>query len=325
MKAILWGLLSSMFFSATFIVNRAMNVSGTSWAWTASLRFLLALPILLILVLVQKKFTPLWMEMKKHPFAWLAWGTLAGIGFYSLLSFSSLFGPSWLIAGTWQVTILAGALISPLFYVTIQTADGNKKVRGNIPLKTLGISTFILAGVILMQVKEAENITLSQFVLGFLPVVMAAFLYPLGNRKMMEVCKGKLDTFQRVLGMAIGSIPLSIIYAIYGFYTTGMPTAPQFSQAFILAMSSGVIATMTFFHATDLAKENLALLGAVEATQSGSMIFTVLGEVFLLNGRMPTGIALAGMMIIVIGMIINSMLNKKTKLSQTAPSPTLSK
>ncbi|MEK1832320.1 multidrug resistance efflux transporter family protein [Priestia megaterium] len=74
-----------------------------------------------------KKFTLLWMEMKKHPFAWLGWGTLAGIGFYSLLSFSSLFGPSWLIAGTWQVTILAGALISPLFYVTIQTADGNKK------------------------------------------------------------------------------------------------------------------------------------------------------------------------------------------------------
>ncbi|MEK1832318.1 multidrug resistance efflux transporter family protein [Priestia megaterium] len=60
-----------------------------------------------------------------------------------------------------------------------------------------------------------------------------------------------------------------------------------------------------------MAKENLGLLGAVEATQSGSMIFTVLGEVFLLNGRMPTGIALAGMTIIVIGMIMNSMLNKK--------------
>ncbi|MGV4967796.1 multidrug resistance efflux transporter family protein, partial [Priestia aryabhattai] len=37
-----------------------------------------------------------------------------------------------------------------------QTADGNKKVRGNIPLKTLSVSTFILVGVILMQVKEAE-------------------------------------------------------------------------------------------------------------------------------------------------------------------------
>jgi hypothetical protein len=90
-------------------------------------------------------------------------------------------------------------------------------------------------------------------------------------------------------------------------------------------MSSGVIATMTFFHATDLAKENLALLGAVEATQSGSMIFTVFGEVFLLNGRVPTGIALAGMMVIVIGMIMNSMLNKKTKLSSAGPSRTLSK
>lgn len=41
MRAILLGLLSSAFFSATFIINRAMNVSGTSWAWTASFRFYL--------------------------------------------------------------------------------------------------------------------------------------------------------------------------------------------------------------------------------------------------------------------------------------------
>jgi hypothetical protein len=39
----------------------------------------------------------------------------------------------------------------------------------------------------------------------------------------------------------------------------------------------------------------------------------------------PTGIALAGMMVIVIGMIMNSMLNKKTKLSSAGPSRTLSK
>jgi hypothetical protein len=45
MRAILLGILSSAFFSATFIINRVMNVSGTSWAWTASFRFLFALPI----------------------------------------------------------------------------------------------------------------------------------------------------------------------------------------------------------------------------------------------------------------------------------------
>ena len=55
----------------------------------------------------------------------------------------------------------------------------------------------------------------------------------------------------------------------------------------MLALCSGVIATMTFFFATDLAKDNLALLGAVEATQAGTMVFTVLGEIVFLNGSFP--------------------------------------
>lgn len=33
MRAVLVGILSSLFFSATFIINRAMNLGGTSWAW----------------------------------------------------------------------------------------------------------------------------------------------------------------------------------------------------------------------------------------------------------------------------------------------------
>lgn len=64
MRAILLGLLSSAFFSATFIINRAMNVSGTSWAWTASFRFLFALPILFLIVLFRKNFRGLWEELK---------------------------------------------------------------------------------------------------------------------------------------------------------------------------------------------------------------------------------------------------------------------
>ncbi len=89
MRAILLGLLSSAFFSATFIINRAMNVSGTSWAWTASFRFLFALPILFLIVLFRKNLRGLWEELKKHPLAWIGWGSVAGIGFYSLLSFCS--------------------------------------------------------------------------------------------------------------------------------------------------------------------------------------------------------------------------------------------
>ena len=316
MRAILLGILSSAFFSATFIINRAMNVSGTSWAWTASFRFLFALPILFLIVLFRKNLRPLWSEMRKHPFAWLGWGSLAGIGFYSLLSFAAVFSPAWLVAGTWQVTILAGLLLSPLFFITIETKTGTKRVRGKIPLRSLYVSLFIIIGVICMQATEAGHITATQFISGFLPVVLAAFLYPFGNRKMMEVVGGRLDTFQRVLGMAIGSLPIAIILAIYGFGATGIPTSGQMLQGFLLALCSGVIATMTFFFATDLAKDNLSLLGAVEATQAGTMVFTVLGEMIFLNGSFPIGLSLIGMIIIMAGMVANSILNRSVPVAK---------
>ena len=71
---------------------------------------------------------------------------------------------------------------------------------------------------------------------------------------MMELVGGRLDTFQRVLGMAIGSLPITILLGVYGFSTTGIPTSSQMLQGLLLALCSGVIATMTFFFATDLAK-----------------------------------------------------------------------
>ncbi|MBG9796679.1 multidrug resistance efflux transporter family protein [Brevibacillus laterosporus] len=313
MRAVLVGILSSLFFSATFIINRAMNLGGTSWAWTASLRFILALPFLFLIVLFRKNLGNLIREMAKHPFQWLLWGTAGGVGFYSLLSFAAIYGPSWLTSGTWQVTILAGALLSPLFFVTLQTDMGLTRVRQAIPFKSLRFSFIILIGVILMQVNQAGHISAQAFLLGFIPVVIGAFLYPLGNRKMMELCQGRIDTFQRTLGMAISSLPVAIILGIYGTATVGLPTGSQFVQALLLALFSGVIASILFFLATDMAKNNMGLLAAVESTQSGTMIFTVLGEVILLNGSFPRGLSLLGMIVVIIGMILTSLANGKQK------------
>ena len=36
-------------------------------------------------------------------------------------------------------------------------------------------------------------------------ILIAAFSYPLGNRKMMEYCPPEFSTFQRVFGMVINS------------------------------------------------------------------------------------------------------------------------
>ena len=56
-KAMLYGLLASMFFALTFILNRSMNLGGGYWLWSASLRYLFMVPILWVVVIWQKRDT----------------------------------------------------------------------------------------------------------------------------------------------------------------------------------------------------------------------------------------------------------------------------
>ncbi len=43
--------------------------------------------------------------MKKQPTEWLLW-SVVGFGlFYAPLSFSGAYGPGWLVASTWQMTL----------------------------------------------------------------------------------------------------------------------------------------------------------------------------------------------------------------------------
>ena len=46
MRIILFGVLAALFFSATFVLNRAMSLSGGHWVWSAVLRYAWMLLIL---------------------------------------------------------------------------------------------------------------------------------------------------------------------------------------------------------------------------------------------------------------------------------------
>ena len=71
-------------------------------------------------------------------------------------------------------------------------------------------------------------------------------------------------------------------------------------------MSSGVIATILFFIATDRVRNNQGKLAAVEATQSTEVLFAMVGEMILLHVPLPQPIALLGLGIIIIGMLLHS-------------------
>ncbi|WP_354471928.1 DMT family transporter [Lysinibacillus parviboronicapiens] len=317
MKEIALGILASLFFAVTFILNHAMEMQGGSWLWSASLRYFFMVPFLLVIVFYRKGFSQLTTEMKTQPKAWLLWSFIGFVLFYAPLTFAAAFGPGWLVSGTWQFTIVAGVLLAPLFVSVI----AGKTVRQKIPLISLLISCIILVGILLIQVPQAQSVPLKNLMLGILPVVVAAFAYPLGNRKMMDICGGRIDTFQRVLGMTIASMPAWIVMAFYAIVTVGLPSKAQVLQCLLVGISSGVIATILFFIATDRVRDHQGKLAAVEATQSTEIIFVIIGEVLLLGIAFPDPIALAGLGVIIVGMLLHSyytmLLGKRNSTEQS--------
>ncbi len=117
MKAIVVGILASLFFAVTFILNRAMELSGGSWLWSSSLRFIFMVPFLCLIVIMRGTFAPLLQKMRKKPLSWIKWSFAGFVLFYAPITFAAGYGPGWLVAGTWQITIVAGVLLSPLFYI----------------------------------------------------------------------------------------------------------------------------------------------------------------------------------------------------------------
>jgi drug/metabolite transporter (DMT)-like permease len=306
LRPIFLGICAAFFFAFTFILNRAMELSGGSWIWSASLRYIFMVPFLLLIVMARKNLRPLLQVMRERPTVWLLWSTVGFGLFYAPLCFAAAYAPGWLIAGTWQITIVSGSLLVPFFSQTIETDNGPLKMRGKIPVKGLAISVVILLGIILMQVEQAEHLSIKGLWLGVIPVMITSFAYPLGNRKMMEICKGRLDTYQRVLGMTLASLPLWFLLSLYGLLTSGMPTGEQTFQSLLVALSSGVIATVLFFMATDMVRGNMQKLAAVEATQSMEVLFALAGEWLFLNAAFPSSLSWWGIFMVMFGMVLHS-------------------
>ncbi|MFC5713617.1 multidrug resistance efflux transporter family protein [Thalassorhabdus alkalitolerans] len=320
MREIVIGFLASMFFAVTFILNRSMELSGGSWLWSSSLRFIFMFPFFLLIVFFRRNGKQVLQEIKKQPLPWIMWSFVGFVMFYAPLTYAASYGPGWLIAGTWQITIIAGALLVPFFFTEkVKTAKGMKTVRKKTPKKSLAISLFILAGVLLIQLQHASSLPLHTFIAGILPVLIAACAYPLGNRKMMEISGGRLDTFQRIFGMTLVSLPFWLLLSFIAFIDSGAPSTDQVVQTFIVAVFSGVIATTLFFVATDRVKHNQGKLAAVEATQSTQVLFVLAGEVFLLSSPLPNGLAIGGLFIIMLGMLLHSYLSKLSSPSQRTP------
>ena len=287
------GLLAAALFSSSFVVNKSIQLGGGAWEWTASLRYLLLLPMLAAIVGARRGLAPVLAELRAEPARWVLWSTIGFGLFYAPLAFAVSAGPGWLLAGTWQLTILAGILLAPVLY------DDERAV---IPRRAVTGALVVLAGVALMQAEHARGVGTGVLLVGVLPVIVAAFAYPAGNRRTMELAGGRLDTWQRILAMVIASLPFWLVLSAAGAIDAGAPGAGQLGQSLVVAVIGGLVATALFFAATARVRRDPARLAAVEATQSGEVVFAAGLEAVLLGAGLPSPLAWAGVALVVGGL-----------------------
>ncbi|WP_029910546.1 DMT family transporter [Pelobacter seleniigenes] len=300
-RLVVLGSLSALFFSSTFIFNRAISLAGGHWFWTASLRYVWMLALLMLWYLCSGKMNLLGQIFGLFKRNWIFWCLTGSIGFgifYSLIAFSSGFAPGWVVATTWQMTILASPLVLLLF---------GKKV----PLRALLYTLLIFCGILLVNLGQSETVAWQDLLWGGLPVLVAAFAYPLGNQMLWEAqrqgtrriphIKDQVleDPFARIMLLTLGTIPFWVL--LYLLMSPPPPAAGQWTSTFLVALLSGVVATSLFLYARNLAGDSYEI-AAIDSLQSGEVLFSLAGEILFLNGSFPATGGTVGVILTVVGL-----------------------
>lgn len=302
-RILLLGSLAALFFSSTFVLNRAMSLEGGHWVWSASLRYFWMLLFLSIWLGVSGKGR-LGLDalrlFRKHFLFWTIAGSVGFGVFYALITFSSVYTPGWVVAATWQLTILAAPLVLLAF--------GRR-----VPLRAILLTMVIFFGVVLVNLEQATTADLSDVLMGALPVLVAAFAYPFGNQLVWEARKGERpwvpamdhpaldDSVCRVLLLTLGSLPLWGV--LIATTTPPPPSTGQVVQTAIVALCSGVIATSLFLYARHRAR-NTAELAAADCTQSMEVVFSLAGEAILLGHVIPGLMGWVGIALTMLGLLL---------------------
>ena len=137
-------------------------------------------------------------------------------------------------AATWQLTIVAGVLDAAIW---------KKEYRYGI----WGWSVLVLAGVFMMQVPHLKRMEVRTVLFTLAPILVAAFSYPLGNRKMMALCPAGMTTLERVYGMTLCSMPFWIFMSGWAWVKAGPAGRGQVFQSRVwAALFSGVLPRSCF-------------------------------------------------------------------------------
>src|SRR5699024_11611890 len=88
--------------------------------------------------------------------------------------------------------------------------------------------------------------------------------------------------------------------------SSDQPSSSQVFETFIVAITSGVIATILYFFATDMVRHDNHKLAGVESTSSVEIIFALIGELLFLGAVFPSLISWIGIFLVIAGTILHS-------------------
>ena len=303
LKLILLGIVSGAFFSSTFVINELMRVQGGHWIWSASLRYMFMIVFLSVIVLVTGGFRQMAGVFRLFIEYWRFWIVAGGVGFgafYALVCFAADFSPGWVIAATWQFTIVASLFVLLLF-------------GRSFPKRVWFFSSIIFAGVVMVNLAEADGFDFHKLLMGGIPVLAASFCYPLGNQLVWEASNGRggrlpkiaspiLDNpFNKVLLMSLGSLPLWGMLVLIAH--PSLPSSSQVMNTALVAVFSGLVATTLFLFARNSALSSSELAG-VDATQSSEVVFALLGGMVFLRTPLPGPMPIVGIVLILVGLLL---------------------
>ena len=310
-KLIVLGILSGAFFSTTFVLNELMSVQGGHWLYSATLRYFFMILFLAIILLFQggiKRLTDIVKLFKQNYLFWTISGTIGFGFFYALICFAADFSPGWVIAASWQFTIVA-ILFVLLFF------------GKSFPKKIWFFSSLIFIGVCLVNLSHIDNFELSTFIYGAIPVLLASFCYPLGNQLIWESQNGSSikvphikssllkNSFNKVMLLCLGSIPFWLILLL--IIQPSAPSSSQVLNSSLVALFSGVFATTIFLYARGIAKDSNEI-AAVDATQASEVIFAMLGGFLLFGTISLSSFSIIGLVLIMLGLFLFIKYQNKT-------------
>jgi drug/metabolite transporter (DMT)-like permease len=298
-KALLLGLAAAAFFSVSFVLNRRMAQADGHWAWSAALRFLMMMPVLALVIGIRGKWRQFREMWNASPWGWCLWGMLSCGLFYAPLVAACAVAPAWLVAATWPVSIVIGILLGPLMY---------RDHRRAIPRSALFFSVLITGGVLMLQAGELAAGVRGELLLGLVLVLVSAIAHPVGNRGSMlllEKASFRADPILRLSLLILGSLPLWLLLCGWGWLQAGPPSAGQWSGIGIVA-ATGLIATPLFYAAADRVSRDPRQLAAVEATQAGEIVFTLVFEAILIGVHPPTPLGWLGLSLILAGFLLHA-------------------